>query len=587
MTIEKSKLQLPTIKDFHFLKTISRGGYGRVYLATKKNDENETKYAIKVINKHDIRKKNLIDQILNERDALATMHSQYVVRLFYSLQTKDEIYLVMEYMIGGDLMSFLCIKQILERHEAQFYVAEIALALDYLHRKGVIHRDLKPDNVLISSTGHIKLTDFGLSEIRNRRKVSVADVIGTPSVCKVRVFRTPGQIISLTSDFSFSSSESDSEHLHISTSVHSNPASATSTENIPINNSYHRSFSSSRIADCSLRVYRQPLPLCIPENEPISFGNDDLDEHDEASTSNISDFLFCSPKGRSPTTLQTVKQQPRIYPKTISRLLASSPAHQNQFRVFRGMGQTLHPTTANTLAAPISASPCLSPIRYSLDISSINNIQAQPIEEEPVDNIQHHSLPTDDGSVKSVCLAQNVSTGRILSDVTNNTSIRSSFLRSPIHPNVSGPVLGTPDYLSPEILLQDENHTSAVDFWALGVCLFQFLVGVTPFSDECPRAIISNILNYRILWPEDDESQLDDDAISVIKGLLSYDPNLRLQLDDLKKEPFFDTIDWDNLANAPVPFIPAPDNDSDTFYFEARNRAIGFDEESADHHSML
>jgi serine/threonine-protein kinase greatwall len=131
--------------------------FRRVYLATKKSDENKTKYAIKVINKHDIRKKNLIDQsrkksflcvenhflfllVLNERDALATMHSQFVVRLFYSLQTKDEIYLVMEYMIGGDLMSLLCIKLVLERHEAQFYVAEIALALDYLHRKGVIHR---------------------------------------------------------------------------------------------------------------------------------------------------------------------------------------------------------------------------------------------------------------------------------------------------------------------------------------------------------------------------------------------------------------------------------------------------------------
>lgn len=122
--------------------TLSRSRFRsrRVYLATKRNDENKTKYAIKVINKHDIRKKNLIDQILNERDALATMHSQSVVRLFYSLQSKDEIYLVMEYMIGGDLMSFLCIKQVLERHEAQFYVAEIALALDYLHRKGVIHR---------------------------------------------------------------------------------------------------------------------------------------------------------------------------------------------------------------------------------------------------------------------------------------------------------------------------------------------------------------------------------------------------------------------------------------------------------------
>ncbi|CAF4653781.1 unnamed protein product [Rotaria sp. Silwood1] len=590
MTIEKNKLQLPTIKDFLFLKTISRGGYGRVYLATKKNDENKTKYAIKVINKHDIRKKNLIDQILNERDALATMHSQFVVRLYYSLQTKDEIYLVMEYMIGGDLMSFLCIKQVLERHEAQFYAAEIALALDYLHRKGVIHRDLKPDNVLISATGHIKLTDFGLSEIRNRRKVSVADVIGTPSVCKVRVFRTPGQIISLTSDFSFSSSESDSDHLHISTSTHSNPASVISNENIPINNSFHRSFSSSRLIDCSLRVYRQPLPLSIPENEPISFGHDDIDEHDDASTSNISDFLFCSPKGRSSTALQTIKQQPRIYPKTISRLLASSPAHQNQFRLFRGMGQILNTATTSNLAVPTSASPCLSPIRYSLDISSINQIQSTHIDDEPIEPTQpsnHRSLPMDDCSIKSVCLAQHVSSGRILTDVTNNTSVRSSFLKSPIHPTASGPVLGTPDYLSPEILMQDENHTPAVDFWALGVCLFQFLVGVTPFSDDCPRAIISNILNYRIAWPDDDENPLDDDAINVIKGLLNYDPSLRLQLDDLKKEPFFNQIDWENLANTAAPFIPVPDNDSDTFYFEARNRAIGFDEESVDYLSML
>lgn len=195
-----------------------------------------------------------------------------------------------------------------------------------------------------------------------------------------------------------SSSESDSEHLHVSTSLHS----TTSNEN----NSYHRSYSSSRIIDCSLRAYRQPLPLCIPENEPISFGHDDIiDEHDDASTSNISDFLFCSPKGRSPTTLQTIKQQPRIYPKTISRLLASSPAHQNQFRLFRGMGQTLNPpitTTTGALAIPTAASPCLSPIRYSLDISSISQIHPPNIDEEPLEP-QHRSLPMDDGSVK-VCL---------------------------------------------------------------------------------------------------------------------------------------------------------------------------------------
>lgn len=78
---------------------------------------------------------------------------------------------------------------------------------------------------------------------------------------------------------------------------------------------------------------------------------------------------------------------------------------------------------------------------------------------------------------------------------------------------------------------QCEFLASAVDFWALGICLFQFLVGVTPFNDDCPRAVIANILNSRIQWPEEDEEQLDDDAMQVIKGLLNYDPNLRLQLE--------------------------------------------------------
>ena len=84
-------------------------------------------------------------------------------------------------------------------------------------------------------------------------------------------------------------------------------------------------------------------------------------------------------------------------------------------------------------------------------------------------------------------------------------------------------ILNLPTFLSP---------AAAVDFWALGICLYQFLVGVTPFTDETPYAIISNILSYRLLWPtNDDDTHLDDDAISTIKGLLNYDSTRRFQLD--------------------------------------------------------
>lgn len=72
---------------------------------------------------------------------------------------------------------------------------------------------------------------------------------------------------------------------------------------------------------------------------------------------------------------------------------------------------------------------------------------------------------------------------------------------------------------------------AAVDFWALGICLYQFLVGVTPFTDDCPHNVIANILNYRLLWPDHDDQPLSSEAICVIKGLLSYDPTLRYQLE--------------------------------------------------------
>lgn len=113
--------------------------------------------------------KNMVSQVVTERNALALSRSPFCVNLFYSLQTSSYVYLVMEYMIGGDLKSLLAIYGFFEEAAAKFYCAEIALALQYLHEHGIVHRDIKPDNMLISASGHVKLTDFGLSKIEMRR----------------------------------------------------------------------------------------------------------------------------------------------------------------------------------------------------------------------------------------------------------------------------------------------------------------------------------------------------------------------------------------------------------------------------------
>lgn len=176
----------PSIDDFEFIKPITSGGFGKVYLGKRRQttqkylQADQKIYAIKVMDKHVMVRKNMAEQVVAERDALAVSKSPFVVKLFYSLQSKDSIYLVMEYMIGGDLKSLLQNIYFFDEKMALFYFSEVALALDYLHQHGIIHRDIKPDNMLISSTGHVKLTDFGLSEINH--KITLAEILPTPKV---------------------------------------------------------------------------------------------------------------------------------------------------------------------------------------------------------------------------------------------------------------------------------------------------------------------------------------------------------------------------------------------------------------------
>lgn len=152
-----------SITDFEILKPISRGAYGKVYLAQKRKTGDL--YAIKVLSKSDLVRKNAADSVIAERNALAIAHNPFVVKLFYAFQSTENLYLVMEYLIGGDLASLLRNLYTFEFDMAQQYAAEIVLALEYLHSVGIVHRDLKPDNILITDEGHLKLTDFGLSRV--------------------------------------------------------------------------------------------------------------------------------------------------------------------------------------------------------------------------------------------------------------------------------------------------------------------------------------------------------------------------------------------------------------------------------------
>ncbi|EEA22723.1 serine/threonine-protein kinase dbf2 [Talaromyces marneffei ATCC 18224] len=147
--------------DFHILTQVGQGGYGQVYLAQKKDTREVC--ALKIMSKKLLFKLDEIRHILTERDILTAAKSDWLVKLLYAFQDDQQIYLAMEYVPGGDFRTLLNNTGVLHNRHARFYVAEMFSCVDALHNLGYIHRDLKPENFLIDSTGHVKLTDFGLA----------------------------------------------------------------------------------------------------------------------------------------------------------------------------------------------------------------------------------------------------------------------------------------------------------------------------------------------------------------------------------------------------------------------------------------
>ncbi|KAH8592013.1 putative Serine/threonine-protein kinase cek1 [Bisporella sp. PMI_857] len=154
----------PSIKDFEIIKPISKGAFGSVYLAKKRSTGDY--FAIKVLKKADMVAKNQVTNVKAERAIMMWQgESDFVAKLYWTFSSKDYLYLVMEYLNGGDCASLIKILGGLPEDWAKKYLGEVILGVEHLHDRGIVHRDLKPDNLLIDQKGHLKLTDFGLSRM--------------------------------------------------------------------------------------------------------------------------------------------------------------------------------------------------------------------------------------------------------------------------------------------------------------------------------------------------------------------------------------------------------------------------------------
>lgn len=327
------KFKTPSEEDFETIKLISNGAYASVYLVRHRGSRQ--RFAMKKICKQNVVLRNQAEQVFTERDIMSFTDNPFVVSMYCSFETQKHLCMVMEYVEGGDCATLLKNSGPLVFDLARMYFAETVLALEYLHSYGICHRDLKPDNLLITATGHIKLTDFGLSKIG---------------------------LMSLTTN---------------------------------------------------------------------------------------------------------------MYEGSIDK-----------------------------------------------DCKQFKDMQVQ----------------------------------------------------------------GTPEYIAPEVILRQE-YGQPVDWWSMGIILYEFLVGCPPYFGSTPEELFSQVIYEELEWPEEEEWQVRDDAKDLITNLLQHNPINRLGTGgaiEVKEHIFFYGLDWDGLLRKKAEFVPSLDNEEDTSYFDPRSDRYNHDIETAD-----
>ncbi|GAB1291439.1 Serine/threonine-protein kinase 38-like [Apodemus speciosus] len=181
------------LDDFESLKVIGRGAFGEVRLVQKKDTGHI--YAMKILRKADMLEKEQVAHIRAERDILVEADGAWVVKMFYSFQDKRNLYLIMEFLPGGDMMTLLMKKDTLTEEETQFYISETVLAIDAIHQLGFIHRDIKPDNLLLDAKAYVSEHELEAEsrDMEEEQEAAAAySTVGTPDYIAPEVFLQTG-----------------------------------------------------------------------------------------------------------------------------------------------------------------------------------------------------------------------------------------------------------------------------------------------------------------------------------------------------------------------------------------------------------
>lgn len=186
--IASSPLKLFDLNDLEILNTIGTGTFGRVKLA--RYPPANKFFALKIMKKKEILRLNQVEHVFSERAILTALAHPFIVRLYSTFQNSENLYMLLEYIQGGELFSVLRRAKRFDDLTAKFYASELVLAIEYMHSLNVVYRDLKPENLLIDTHGHLKIADFGFAKALNDGKTWT--LCGTPEYLAPEIIKNEG-----------------------------------------------------------------------------------------------------------------------------------------------------------------------------------------------------------------------------------------------------------------------------------------------------------------------------------------------------------------------------------------------------------
>jgi len=178
------------LKDFDLLCVLGRGAFGKVIKVRKK--ETKKIYAMKVLAKDMLVKQKMVEYTKSEKSILQQIDHPFIVHLRYAFQTPSKLYLVLDFLSGGELFFHLSKEVKFDVERARFYTAELVLAIGHLHENDIIYRDLKPENIVLDAEGHIQMTDFGLAKSAISNQNPTYTFCGTPEYLAPEIIKGKG-----------------------------------------------------------------------------------------------------------------------------------------------------------------------------------------------------------------------------------------------------------------------------------------------------------------------------------------------------------------------------------------------------------